>query len=334
MVTGWLLWSGCCGLSNEPGRCSVEGKLPATVDEVPDYGPDGESYGPWVAVALADGPLSCGLRETGIIQCWGEGELPPSGKFDLLAAGDDLVCAQRAQPERGVVCWGSGALDSEAIDAEAPDWRWEWLAVGSDTVCWGGEDYEIGPGGPVVISRSDAPCIVGGATVCVEPTDPQPSSYLLDMDRGHLQWCGVRLDLALECWGTSAYLETPPLGDQWFEVDVGGDYACARTFAQDGLTCWGEPSMVAGTPQVERATAISAARDRACVLDGTGELYCWSKAPGAELVDCTAATHPFSLGELFNCDETDMCDLDYSGQNACCECNPVYCDYDDSLCDI
>jgi hypothetical protein len=337
-----LLLGGCCSLSNEPGACSVQASLPATVDEVPDYGPDGEPYGDWIAVALADGPLSCGLRATGLVQCWGEGELPPQGTFDRIEGGDDLVCAQRAEPESGVVCWGSNEQDSEAINAEAPAVRWTDLAVGSDTVCgsnldltqcWGGEEHTLTEGWFVAISRSDAPCVSWLDSVCIESTDPQPPAWMLDIDRNHLLWCGIEVgEGTIWCWESSAWPDTPPLGEDWTEVDVGGDYACAVSPLRDGVSCWGEPSMVSGAPRVHAPVQVAAARDRACVLDGEGELYCWSKAPGAELVDCTEATYSDSLGEQYNCDEAVLCELDFVGREACCACNPDYCDVDWMLC--
>ncbi|MGX7827872.1 RCC1 domain-containing protein [Actinokineospora sp. 24-640] len=165
--------------------------------------------------------VGCGIRSTGIIQCWGD-DAPdaPDGNFRMLAYGSDgNACAIR--DNNMITCWGR---DSNAVVQNSPP-------VGGFTTVSVGQDHAC------------ALRVDGAITCWGENQDGQtsfPDGHYSAVATGERHSCGHRVDRTITCWGRSDNGDiTPPDGE--FAVlgaTNSGDYSCGTR--DDGtVECWG-----------------------------------------------------------------------------------------------
>jgi len=113
----------------------------------------GETHGDgWVQLA-AGGLHTCGLRENGIVECWGKNDRgqsnpPESARFSQITAGDSYSCGLQKDPNAGVpLCWGDNTW---GVVGDAPKSAFQKLAAGGfhtcglqldgTALCWGQND--------------------------------------------------------------------------------------------------------------------------------------------------------------------------------------------------
>jgi hypothetical protein len=76
---------------------------------------------------------SCGVRENGVLACWGEDEdgqsSPPPGEFTQVSVGSTHTCGVRA--DGTVACWGNN-LDGQTVP---PQGTFLWVSAGQFHNC-------------------------------------------------------------------------------------------------------------------------------------------------------------------------------------------------------
>ena len=213
---------------------------------------------------------TCGLRDTGAIECWGwnsngQTDTPP-GSFIAVAAGRFHTCGLREDGE--IECWGAASNPQGRFIAVSAGYEHSCaIRTGGEIECWG------------------------------ENTDGQanvPAGSYRDVSAGGRHTCAIRSDGEIECWGASGYriADTPELrfgDDPFVTVSAGETHACARSEA-GFVVCWGDASIPPGAGP-EGSTypfvAVGAGNANTCAVhaiqrfapDGgpptEGELVCW-----------------------------------------------------------
>ena len=300
-----------CAL-DEAGEVACWGRLPATL-EAPGSRSDTntsmwrQDAAVWVRDAsgaagweVPSGPFmavssgwrhSCGLRESGVVVCWGEdlyGETEaPGGEFAAVSAGRRLTCGLR----RGGVaeCWGRGSWWA----ASPPPSRLASLALSKeegDIACGLDEDGE-------------AVCWGRGSAAPEALTGPFESLSLTH------QLCGLRGDGTVDCEDieeASAFdYTTSEVAEAGGYVSLSGSdrHGCGLTVEGEAV-CWSIKSSFPLRVPDGPFSAVSAGRAHACGIRGDATLECWYRygPPGWELPaaagqpDRPAVKHPSAVG--------------------------------------
>ena len=224
---------------------------------------------------------SCGLRDTGAIECWGNNDAsqaltPPAsaGAFRAVSAGRYLTCGLRS--DGAITCWGGAA-------GQDPQGRFTAVSAGYEHACAIRENGEIECWGTNDDGQADAP---GGSFSAVSS--------------GSRHTCGLRESGEIECWGASGYgiFEVPDLRfgeNRYVAVSAGERHACALSasggFSASGLVvCWGEANIPAGAGpdgSLYPFVSVGAGNANTCAVRATeqyapdggpptdGELVCW-----------------------------------------------------------
>ncbi|WP_435640829.1 RCC1 domain-containing protein [Micavibrio aeruginosavorus] len=260
------------------------------------------------AYVSANNAVSCGLRPSGALYCWGLGYTSSpvqqwSDSWGSVSAGGSYVCGLRSG---ALYCWGSNAngrtglgttTGAQATPAQvgvATDWSF--VRTGSDFTCGvqGGALYCWG-------NNSSAKTGLGTST----GSQTTPAQVGADTDwltvSGDLRHaCGIRSG-QLYCWGENANGKTglgTTTGNQmtpaqvgvatdWTAISAGWSHACG--IRSGSLYCWGENlngrtglGTTTGnqtTPaQVGAATdwdSVSVYQYHSCGIRSGGALYCW-----------------------------------------------------------
>ena len=203
----------------------------------------------------AGGGHTCGLRETGTVECWGNdfyGQLAsPAGTFTSVDAGAIHTCGVR---DTGAVeCWG------EDEDGESTPPAGTFVSVsagGSHTCgvrdtgaveCWGeDEDGESTP----------------------------PAGTFVSVSAGSSHTCGVRDTGTVECWGGDVAGEASPPSGRFISVSAGEGHTCGVRDT-GAVECWGQDSDGQSTPPPGTFTAVSAWHAHTCGVRDTGAVECW-----------------------------------------------------------
>ena len=266
--------------------------------------PNGRAAGRFSAVS-AGGYHTCGLRETGEIECWGanwDGQADaPAERFSALSAGDRHTCGLR---ETGaVVCWGAnwdGQTDAPAGQFSAVS------AGGSHTcglretgaiVCWGDNSY----------GKTDA-----------------PTGRFSAVSAGRSHSCGLRETGAIQCWPAFSYDYTTSSTDapegRFSAVSAGLVHSCGLR-ETGAVECWGSdqythyerlPLTWPWEAPEGRFSTVSAGWSHTCGLRETGAVECWGWHYSGQLdvpEDLATPAEPATAGcpepaQLFRVTET------------------------------
>ncbi len=230
--------------------------------------PQGESpvetpEGPFT-VLTSSWDFVCGLRPTGVVECWGYGGrrskiVPPRGPLTGVHAGwggHEVIFT----PERDEGRWG--------------DWGYSCgLRPDQSVECWGDDEgYER----------------YGEWGIVLEDTAIRvhhPEGEFTEVGVGRQEACGLRPTGVVECWGAAwmkpedwtwspAYDIRRGEGGGYAALSVGGDYSCALLKDSGAMDCWStdrsETYQLAGP-----YTAVSAGYNHQCGVLTTGDIHCW-----------------------------------------------------------
>ena len=240
--------------------------------------------GPFTAVS-AGYDHTCGLRESGAIECWGrndDGQTDaPAGRFSAISAGYWHTCAIRS--DDAIECWGSNETEqwngaerrfvgAYSGQTDAPTGSFSAVSAGYAHTCGLRETGAIECWGWNKRGRTYAPA---------------PAGRFSAVSAGHDSTCAIRAgNGAIECWGTfwasrvgGSSPHDPPTvvnrrtmaSNAFSAVAVNYDYICGlRT--SGAIECWYEhqddfPPILHPSG---RYTAISASAS----VSGTGSHYC------------------------------------------------------------
>ena len=237
-----------------------------------------DSAGRFVAVS-ASGWHSCGLRETGAVECWGHnysnGETDvPSSRFTAVSAGADGTCGLRETGE--IECWG---WFSERYDT--PDGRFTSVSMGLGHAC-GLRDT-----GEIVCWGSYWACGLGTDGHCAhsfdrsQAADTRTGSFSA-VSAGGYHTCGLRTTGEIECWGARAdgFFDDYDLGERdapggrFSAVSAGVQYTCGLR-ETGAVECWGDNWAGETDAPGGRFSAVSAGSSHSCGLRETGAIECW-----------------------------------------------------------
>ena len=258
---------------------------------------------PFIAVSLSgntysdrNGPHTCGLRESGAIECWGGNKYvratPPAGSFIAIAVGCAIAAtfesATSSSTASGEIeCWmADGVLDG------IPTGRFTAIStVGSSACglresgaieCWGSNYYgqtDAPDGAFSAISTSSAHACglrEDGAIRCwglnqSGQTDAPAGSFSA-VSAGGAHTCGLRESGAIECWGLNNDGQINAPAGSFTAVSAGGDHTCG--LRSDGaIECWGENDL--DDIPAGRFTAVSAGWHYTCAIRESGAIECW-----------------------------------------------------------
>lgn len=268
------------------------------------------SGGSWLSVS-AGWEHSCGLSQSGVIECWGcvvdkignEPCEPPSSEYGYTALDGSVETGNCALSEVGRVdCWGDWLL-TEGVDfSDLPTLTS--VSVGydaacsltsdNDIVCWGegrgvNDEYPRPPeldGVEIVTLDVGASyeCAIddGGQLLCwgymgygMDELTSRSEAEYVDISIGLNHLCAVRRDGGLECWGgynNSGELDAPA-GD-FVSVGVGNRFSCAID-TDGGLSCWGEDEYGLLEPPDGSFSEVSLGSGHACAIRDDGHIVCW-----------------------------------------------------------
>lgn len=249
---------------------------------VPDSGEGTISR--WLDVT-AGRDTSCGVRDNGLLRCWGYGtdnvRIPPVGRYVTVSLYDTYACALRDDGE--AVCWGG--YDPRAFE-DPPAGPYVQVEAGDDSGCGIRADGSLSCWG--VIGRLDP-----------------PEGVFVDVTLGWDDACALRDTGLVACWGSDrgGEVDEPPLDVPLTDVALGFNTACGIRADDSRLLCWGEPAadlfdrIPAGT-----YTAVevrnNGSEDYGCAMRADGTIRCWNSLT-RPIADRPLAG--FSLGRYHAC---------------------------------
>ena len=252
------------------------------------------SAGSALSAVSAGGYHTCGLRETGSVECWGASGYgqadAPTGRFSAVSAGGYHTCGLR---ETGSVeCWGSND-DSET---DAPAGQFSAVSAGyrhtcglretGAVECWGWNHY----------GQTDAPagrfsavsaswyhtCALRetGAVECWGWNEygqaDAPAGRFSTVSAGGSHTCGLRETGAVECWGYNRHGQADAPAGRFSAVSVGGYHTCG--LRETGtVECWGWNHYGQADAPAGQFSALSAGGYHSCGLRETGAVECWGR---------------------------------------------------------
>ena len=237
---------------------------------------------------------TCGLRESGAIECWGGNNYGQSdalaGSYSAVSAGERHSCGLR---ESGVIeCWG--ANDYGQSDAPPGSFR----AVSADGLhtcglresgvieCWGynRQGQSDTPGGSYTAASTSGwhTCVLreSGAIECWGDNDDgqsdDPEGSFTAVSAGGWHTCGLRETGAIEYWGLNDYGQSAaPPGS--FRAASAGDHqhTCGLRENDGAIECWGRNDDGQSDDPEGSFTAVSAGGWHTCGLRESGAIECW-----------------------------------------------------------
>ncbi len=249
--------------------------VPSEAQPVPVAPESGSSD--WTTVD-AGGLVTCGIRSSRRLYCWGDGTYGQIGNGTTTTSNPTPV-----EVAGGHRDWTAVAVGDYHVCG---------IRNGGRLYCWG-EDYDgqLGNGAP--LAEALTPGLVSGGV-----TDRTSVSAGTD------HTCARRANGRLSCWGddgdgrlgnglpaANRSTPTPVAGGitNWTSVSAGGSHTCARR-ANGTLFCWGDDGsgrLGNGLPEAERAapspvaggitnwTSVTAGNFHTCAHRANGRLYCW-----------------------------------------------------------
>ena len=264
-------------------------------------------------IAVSAGVLyTCGLRESGAIECWGisEGDEyytgqtdAPAGSFTAIITTTNSPCAIR--DTGALACWGDGTYGQ----TDTPAGSYAAVSVGGVHTCAIRTDGEIECWGASGVVDEDEN--TGEEEVFFEyGLIDAPEGSFTAVSAGDHYTCAIAETFEatgsaagtgeIECWGVGE-------GDQHYNgqtdaptgrftaISTAGDYTCAIRASRE-IACWGSNTHAKTDAPDGRFTAISIARSYACGLRETGEIACWGLNWGQEQIETPAGPMGFTAG--------------------------------------
>ncbi len=243
---------------------------------------------------------NCGLTNTGLAYCWGEGT---DGQLGNGSNSDHNIATLVTNPI-GVNSWkaiGAGQSHTCAI------------ANNDQMYCWGeGTDGQLGNG-----SNSDhnSPALV---------TNPIGVGSWQNIGVGWNHTCAIADNNQAYCWGDGSSgalgngstsdqntptLVTNPAGvSSWKTIKIGQSHACSIA-NNDQAYCWGNgdsgvlgnnstsnqniPTLVTNPAGVSSWQSIQADTDRSCAIADNNQAYCWGQVSNANRLTPISITDSF-----------------------------------------
>ena len=235
---------------------------------------------------------SCGVRDSGSVECWGydsSGESsPPPGGFTSVSAGGAHSCGLRSNS--AATCWG----DNEFGQTDVPDGSFKTVSAGfwhscgvlaDNTIgCWGDNDYgqSTPPSGTFtsVSAAWEHSCGLradGTVTCWGRDRDGKasaPSGIFASVSAGRRHSCGLRTDGTVTCWGDNDHGQTAAPAGDFVAVSAGRRHSCA--LRGDGKAiCWGNNDHGQTRAPMVAFTSVSAGYDHSCGLRSDRTVSCW-----------------------------------------------------------
>jgi alpha-tubulin suppressor-like RCC1 family protein len=226
----------------------------------------------WADLAVS-ASTSCALDHSGQLHCWGTEATNytvladrPAGAFSELDVHYTLGCAIDGNGD--LECWGDSGqptVDNSSSPFHDINVGWKHYCALKDNgaMFCGGDATGFYP------------------TPCTDCGQQVGSWKDIDVD-DNVNWCGVRSNGAIDCWGNFTY--APPIGNDFTKVTVGSLFGCGlRT---DGsIECFGiqngnsstDFDQVTDAPIGTGFVDVEAGRESACALDAAGNATCWGR---------------------------------------------------------
>ena len=280
---------------------------------------------------------TCGVRDTGAVECWGNdfyGESsPPAGTFISVSAGNSYTCGVRGTG--AVECWGND-FDGESsppagtfISVSAGQYHTCGLRGTSDVECWGNDfDGESSPPAGTFISVSAGQYHTCGirdtdAVECWGDDDhgesSPPAGTFISVSAGGAHTCGVRDMGAVECWGNDFDGKSSPPAGTFMSVSAGLHYTCGVRDTS-AVECWGSDDYGKSSPPAGTFISVSAGGDHTCGVRDTGTAECWGRDT---LGQSTGAMNFESCDPFQACGQAFTCVDDQIYPTTC---GPLNCD--------
>jgi alpha-tubulin suppressor-like RCC1 family protein len=236
--------------------------------------PPGQFYG-----VVAGGDVTCGskvdksdITKNGMSVCWGDDTYgqasPPDGVF-VQAIGARHACG--SDRDGHVFCWGDNSLGQ----ATAPSGVYSDLTAGHNHTC-------------AIRRDGNDPNAATGTIVCWgdnllgQSTPPSIQVYVNgvhSLSAGGDHTCATDQGNQVWCWGDhTGGQSTPPVGS-FISLAVGPGHACASSFIDYNVVCWGDDwAGATPTPPSGAYANLFAGDYRTCAWanDSSGRpVLCW-----------------------------------------------------------
>ncbi len=213
-------------------------------------------------VSLDVGVMSCGVRASGVLECWGYDSvwgLPAGEDFTMVSVGDHHACGLRGAGE--IECWGAGwepPPQGLFKSVSVGSWYTCGLRLRGEIECWGTfSDYEPSP-------------LRGVSDISALSTIEPPGGEFSDVQVSKFYACGLRPSGEVECWGArwgpSDILHWGEIGDSPEE-----NMAILATLDEAEVRELEKRPAGPGGAYVE----IAVGDEHACGLLESGEVECW-----------------------------------------------------------
>ena len=246
---------------------------------------------------------TCGVRDSGVIECWGEHKSdPPEGvRFtavslsDAAMHGNDFACGLVG--DGSLSCWGDmwGVLDGTGL-LDPPDGVFVEVSAPAacalrhdgEVVCWGETarsawSLDPPPGPFVQITAGRCGVRPAGEFECwehVRGSHPPHVGALINAateSRPVLlrDSCGIQQDATAVCWnnetGREIFKEVDALEGTYTQIAASHSSGFCAIAIDASLRCWGFESL----PPAGKFTKVAIGRKHACAIRTDGTVACW-----------------------------------------------------------
>ena len=247
----------------------------------------------------AGGFHTCGVLDTGTVQCWGlddDGQSTPSeGTFTSVSAGGWHTCG--VLDTGAVQCWGldddgqSTPSEGTFTSVSAGGWHTCGVLDTGAVQCWGLDD---------------------------DGQSTPPEGTFTSVSAGGWHTCGVLDTGAVQCWGSDDDGQSTPPEGTFTSISAGGAHTCG-VLDTGAMQCWGwsaDDFVLEGT-----FTSVNARGWQTCGVFDTGAVRCWSRWAGDFVPEGTFAL--VSVGGAHTCTILDTGAVECWGSEADCQPTPM-----------